>query len=765
MFYFVNNGYLMQFPQKILMDRERNVAQKLRMDQELKVVGMHCATCEVTVTKAISSVSGVKDAKVNLASGSARVTLEGGRLKDVVQAVRRAGYDVVTQKFTAKVHLSEEEAGALTEFLEGLEGVIYAKVNPSSGTLLVEINPLSTSPQTVLERLRERGYRVELSKQEVRGRRDFHDLLVKLLVGSVLTPFTLLPVPFLQAVVSAPVIFYSGLRFHLGTVRALRNHTTNMDVLVSLSSLVGWFYSLLSLLYLHEGYFFDASSALVTFILAGKTMEAYIKERTSNDVVRLQSVMAQTEDGRTVDSRELKPGDVAVVRSGEVIPADGVVKEGEGYVEESIYSGEVMPVRKSVGEPVIGGSTLVSGFLKVHVTRSGERTYLSQVVEAVKEAETVRLPIQSLVDRISSLFVPSIVVISLFTFLVWYGILHYSLAFSLAISIAVLASACPCGFGLATPMAIWVGIRRLVRRGIVVRNGESLERLKLVKTVIFDKTGTVTKGEMRVLKVEEREPGAMRMALALERFSNHPVAKAFLRFGNSDLQVKHFTELEGGVYGKVDGREVLVGNRELVKKNCEGDFKGDLAICVDWKVAGEVWLEDEIKDEARELVERLKEMRYKVVIATGDSSSLADRVGEELGVKVYKGLSPDQKVELVRELKGEGVMFVGDGVNDAQAMREADVGVAVSTGTDIAKYAGDVIVPNLQSLLVLIKQSRRTLRKVKENVAWALTYNAILVPIAAGVLYPFTGIYLPPEFAALGMAMNSVSVVLWSLVQ
>jgi len=442
-----------------------------------------------------------------------------------------------------------------------------------------------------------------------------------------------------------------------------------------------------------------------------------------------------------------------------------VVKEGEGYVEESIYTGEVMPVRKSVGEPVIGGSTLVSGFLKVHVTRSGERTYLSQVVEAVKEAETVRLPIQSLVDRISSLFVPSIVVISLFTFLVWYGILHYSLAFSLAISIAVLASACPCGFGLATPMAIMVGIRRLVRRGIVVRNGESLERLKLVKTVIFDKTGTITKGEMRVLKVEEREPGAMRMALALERFSNHPVAKALLRFGNSDLQVKHFTELEGGVYGKVDGREVLVGNRELVKKNCEGDFKGDLAICVDWKVAGEVWLEDEIKDEARELVERLKEMGYKVVIATGDSSSLADRVGEELGVKVYKGLSPDQKVELVRELKGEGVMFVGDGVNDAQAMREADVGVAVSTGTDIAKYAGDVIVPNLQSLLVLIKQSRRTLRKVKENVAWALTYNAILVPIAAGVLYPFTGIYLPPEFAALGMAMNSVSVVLWSLVQ
>ncbi|QKR00281.1 cadmium-translocating P-type ATPase [Metallosphaera tengchongensis] len=733
--------------------------------EEIKVLGMHCATCEITVSKAISSVKGVKETNVNLASGNARVVIEGGKLGDVVKAVRSAGYDVATQKFTARVKVSEEEAHKLTALLESMDGVISAKVNASSGIAIVEINPLTTSAETVLEKMKERGYPLELEREEMGKSGDFRDLLLRLIVGALISPFTLIQVPFLQLVLSLPVVFFSGMRFHRGAYRALKNRTTNMDVLVSLSSLTAWTYSLVSLFYLHSGYFFDASSLLITFILAGKTLEAYIKERTSDEVLNLQSTKARLVSGETVDSRKLKVGDLVVVKSGEVVPADGVVDEGEGFVDESIYTGESLPVKKVKGDPLVGGSVLSSGFLKVYVTRSGERTYISQVVQALKEAETVRLPIQSIADRISSIFVPVIIAISIFSFLAWVLLLHQPETFGILIAVAILASACPCGFGLATPMAVMVGIRKLLKKGIVVRNGESLQKLREVKVIVFDKTGTLTKGEMSVREFREYQDGAIELASSLEKLSSHPVGRVIANMSGEKLKVEDFTELEGGVYGKVEGREVLVGKKELVTKNCDGEPKGDVSVCVDWKVAGDIWLEDKLRDGVKELVDELKR-KYRVIIATGDSSVYADRVAQDLGVEIRKGLSPDGKVELVRELKREGVVcFVGDGVNDALSLREADIGVAVSSGTDIAKYAGDVVVPSVLSLKLLLERSKRTVRKIKENIAWALAYNAVLVPISAGVLFPSLGLVLPPEYAALGMAMNSVSVALWSFVQ
>ena len=724
---------------------------RIKKEEELKIVGMHCATCVSTVSKAIKSVEGVKDVNVNLASGEAKIVLEDKRkLKDIINAVRKAGYDVITQKFDVTVDVSEEEMAKVKEIVEEMDGVISVKAGRD--LLVVEINPLTTSPQTVVEELKKRGYKAEITDLKQNRKSDFKDLLTRLIVASVFTTLVLLsPSPILQLIFSIPVQFYSGLRFHKGMIRALRNKTTNMDVLVSLSSNIAWFYSLFTFA------FFSASSLLITFILVGKTLEAYLKEKASEQIVGLLNVKARKEDGSVVDSSSLKVGDVVVVKSGEVIPADGVVDEGEGYVDESIYTGESIPVRKAKGDPVIGGSLLTSGYLKVYVTRAGNRTYLSQVVEAIREAEAIRLPIQQLVDKISEVFVPTIIAISVIAFSVWYFLLHSSLYFSVLIAVAVLASACPCGFGLATPMAIIVGLRKLTKRGIIVRNGEALERLKEVNTFVFDKTGTITKGKIRVRKYE----GEVELASALEKLSNHPVAIAIASLGNGKHEVKDFTEFKGeGVYGKVDGKDVIVGKREFVLKNCEGDGKdADVLVCVNGKVSGYIWLEDEIREEAVEIVNWLKENGYEVIIATGDSSSFADRVGEVLGVKVYKGLSPEDKVSLV---KGKKVAFVGDGVNDAMALKEAFVGIAVSSGTDIAKYAGDVVIPSLRTIPVLINQSRRTVRKIKENIAWALTYNSVLVPIASGILYPF---YLPPEYAALAMSMNSVSVVLWSFVQ
>ncbi|MCY0862714.1 MAG: copper-translocating P-type ATPase [Metallosphaera prunae] len=744
------------------MGTEEKSSLRLRKEEELKILGMHCATCEVTVTKAISGVKGVQEARVNLASGNAKVILQGGRLKEVVDAVRKAGYDVVLQKFTAKVRVSEEESHRLTEILEGMDGVVSAKINPSSGLIIVEYNPVTASSDRIREELERRGYRIEIEEERLSRSSDFKDLLTRLIVGALISPFTLISIPILQFILSIPVVFFAGMRFHTGAYRALRNRTTNMDVLVSLSSLTAWVYSLVSLLYLHAGYFFDSASLLVTFILAGKTLEAYIKERTSNDVVSLQSVKATKANGETVDSRKLRVGDVVVVKGGEVVPADGIVDEGEGYVNESIYTGEPLPAKKKKGDSVIGGSTLVSGFLKIYVTRTGERTYISQVIEALREAEAVRIPIQGLADRISAVFVPTVIVVALISFAVWFYALHQTLTFSILIAVAVLASACPCGFGLATPMAVMVGIRKLLRRGIVVKRGESLEKLGDVKTFVLDKTGTITRGEIKVERFQEYVPGAVQLASSLERLSNHPVGRAIASLSSLSHGVEGFTEMDGGVYGKVNQHEVLVGKPDLVKRNCEGEPRGDVSVCVDWKVAGDFWLNDEMREGAKEVVEELKR-RFRVIIATGDSSEYADRIASELRVELRKGLTPEDKVELVRQLKREGgVAFVGDGVNDAQALKEADVGIAVSSGTDLAKYAGDVVIPGLNALPFLMRQSHRTVRKIKENIAWALTYNAVLVPVAAGMLYPLV---LPPEYAALGMAMNSVSVALWSFVQ
>ncbi|BCU71018.1 heavy metal translocating P-type ATPase [Stygiolobus caldivivus] len=731
---------------------------RIKKEEELKIVGMHCSTCASTVSKAIKGVQGVEDVNVNLASGEAKIVVQDKRkLKDIINAVRKAGYDVITQKFNIIVEVSEEEILKVKEITEGIDGVI--SVRAGRDNLLVEVNPMTTSPETVIEELKKRGYKVKVSNLKQSRKSDFKDLLTRLVISSIFTSLVLLfPSPVLQLIFSLPVQFYSGLRFHKGMIRAFRNKTTNMDVLVSLSSNIAWFYSLFSF----NNPFFSASSLLITFILLGKTLEAYLKERASEHIVSLLNVKARkvTEKGEIeVNASDLKPGDIVTVKSGEVIPADGVVDDGEGYVDESIYTGEAVPTRKKKGDPVVGGSVLNSGFLRVYVTRTGERTYLFQVVEAVREAEAIRLPIQQLVDKISEVFVPTIIAVSITAFLTWFYILHFPLSFSVLIAVAVLASACPCGFGLATPMAIIVGLRKLLKKGIVVRHGEALEKLKEVEAFVFDKTGTITKGVIKVSRYE----GEVELASSLEKLSNHPVARAIATLGKERHDVREFTEFKGeGVYGKVDGKDVIVGKREFVMKNCEGDGKdADVLVCVNGRISGYIWLEDEIKEEAVKVVSFLKEQGYEVIVATGDSSNFADRVGETLGVKVHKGLSPDDKVELIRSLS-KRVAFVGDGVNDAMALKEAYVGIALSTGTEIAKYAGDIIIPSLEVIPSLLKQSKRTVRKIKENIAWALAYNSVLVPIASGMLYPF---YLPPEYAALAMSMNSVSIVLWSFVQ
>ncbi|MDT7862374.1 MAG: cation-translocating P-type ATPase [Saccharolobus sp.] len=733
----------------------------MNKEEELKIIGMHCATCVLTVSKSLKSVNGVKEAEVNLATGTAKVILSDNvRLKELVKAVRKAGYDVATQRFTLKVNVNPEEIPKIEKKMENIRGVIEVHSNASLGTLIVEYNPLSVTPQDIL---REAGIKGEIitsqkSEREV-AYRDFRDLLTRLIIGAIFTTISIV-FPSLAFIFSIPVQFYSGLRFHRGAYRALRNKTTNMDVLVSLSSNIMWFSSV----FLPSHPFFMDSALLITFVLVGKTLEAYIKAKMSSNI-NIEPYKAKLKDGRIVNSNELKVGDIIVVKSGEKIPADGIIESGEGEVDESILTGEQKPVYKKKGDNVLAGGILVNGYLEIYVTRNWDRSYIMQVTQTIREAYNARVSIQNLVDRISEIFVPIIITISLITFIVWKFILGNTLISSLLFSVSVLAAACPCALGLATPMAILSRVNDALKRGIIIRDGNILEEIRKVDVIILDKTGTVTEGKYIIAEKKVFIKGAFELASIAESKSSHPIANAFPKING---EVEYYEEFPGrGIYAKVNGNDVIVGNKYFVINNCDWNVKedeGDIFICINGKAGAIINLMDKLKSDAKDVVNYLKNMGIKVILATGDHSKNAEEIARELGIEVYKGLTPDDKVELVRKFRDEGhvVMFVGDGINDAMAIKEADIGVAISGGTDLAKNAGKVVVKSLNDIIDLIEESKLTIRKIKENLGWAFGYNAILIPIASGVFYPY--IFLPPEYAALAMSFSSVIVSLWSII-
>ncbi|MGC9175023.1 MAG: copper-translocating P-type ATPase [Thermoprotei archaeon] len=740
-------------------------------EQQLKIVCMHCATCATTVNRALSSVRGIKDSQVNLASGQASFVSDGAKLKEVVEAVRRAGYDVLLQTALLRVDARNEEMAKLARKVEDVDGVVSA--TGGGGLLKVVYNPYSISPDRVAEEINAIGIRasiaegkaelpeVEAASKELRsmaGR-----LAVAVAFGIPTVALQLFGFSLLALVFSIPVQFYSGMIFHRGALRALKNRTTNMDTLVSLSSNVAWFYSLYSLLVGGKVYV-DTAALLVSFVLLGKTVEAFVRSRAITSLAGLHASEAvKLVEGREVkvSASELGVGDVVVLRSGHQVPADGVLDEGEVWVDESLLTGESRPVLKHAGDALVGGARVVSGYAKLYVTRTGESTYLAQVLAAVREAQTARLPVQDIVDRVAAVFTPLVMVISAAVFVLW-TVRGSPPNAALFFAIAVLASACPCALGLATPMAVLSSVTHLAKNGVTVKRGEALQRLSRVRIVVFDKTGTLTKGQFEVRSAKELVPGSLKLAASVEALSSHLLARAISSAFSGGERVEGFMEFPGeGVYGKVGGHEVLVGSPLFALKNSEGNVdESDVAVLVDWKPAAFIRVGDRLREGVKEAVDRLK-AEYRVIVATVDSGNNARWITNELGAELKAGLLPDQKVELVRKLKESGpVAFVGDGINDAQALKEADVGIAVSTGTDVAKYAGDMVISSAALLPYVIEASKLTVRKIKENLAWAFGYNSVLVPVAAGLFYP--AVYLSPPLAALAMSMSSVFVTLWS---
>ena len=730
--------------------------------ERIRVVGMHCATCVNTVTKSIDKVNGVNGVSVNLATGYAEI-MGDFKLNEVVDSIRRSGYDVESQDIRIAVRANPENASTILDIVSSTDGVISSHFNPATGVLSLKANPLAVSPGQLLERLK--GYNASLLESSEAGevslmKGELTSMIYSLVVASI---FTSLALYFqysgyvLYAFISSvPVMFYAGRRYFKGAYRALRNRTADMDTLVALSSGTAWVYSVVNLL--NGGtVFFDAATLLVTFVLVGKTLDSYLRFRIS--FIHVPRLQARLSTGETVDADQVNVGDSVIVKSGESVPVDGIVDDGEGEADESVLTGEPLPVEKGKGSPVTAGSSLVSGYLKVYTTRSGSRTYMSQLVQAVNDASTSTVGLKRTVDRITSYFTPSIIAIAALTFLVWHFYVPAGIA--LLFGIAVLASACPCALGLATPLAIMVQVRRLSKKGIIVRRGDALEKARNIRTVILDKTGTVTAGQLRAIPREVIDQGGLEMAAAVERLSSHPVAKAISSLSGAEMDVSDFTEFPGeGVMGMVEGHSVLVGKKGFIAKNCDVDMEGDIIACIDSRPVASFMVKDEIRDGMKEFIDELKRS-FEVMIATGDSSAFADEVGRDLGIRVVKGLTAEEKAELVKSR--ERAMFIGDGVNDVLAIKQAYVGVSLSSGSDMSKQAGDVIVTSPTAVEMLIDGSYKLERRIRENLVWAFGYNAILIPLAAGILYPL--LYLPPQYAALAMSLNSVSVTLWSFLR
>lgn len=612
-----------------------------------------------------------------------------------------------------------------------------------------------------------------------------------------------LPLPFLPLNVwlfflATPVQFIAGYRYYRGAWSAAKAKTVNMDTLIVVGTTTAWGYSTLVTLFPRfmpsQDVYFDTAALILALILIGKYLEEVTKGRASEAVrklIDLQPSVAHvvTNDGELVDTpvEKIMPGDILLVRPGEKIPLDGVVVDGASSVDESMVTGESVPVAKEKGSQVIGGTVNTEGALKIEVTRVGMNTTLNQIVQMVNEAQLSRAPIQRLADRISAYFVPVILSIGVATFILWKFVLGASFGFSLTTFIAVVIVACPCAMGIATPTAILVGAAKGAENGILIKGGDYLEKTRELQVVIFDKTGTLTKGKLIVTDIiGKNQDELLALAASLENMSEHPVGKAIVAYAvNRKVPFEEpssFAVIAGkGVRGTVKGVNASIGTErfmnelnavidDVVKTSAEklyNEGKSVVYVAVNGKVNGVIAVADELKDEASEAVTRLHLMRLQVAMLTGDNRRTAEAVARKVGIdRYFAEVLPDRKAEEVKKLQDEGlvVAMVGDGINDAPALAQADVGIALGSGTDVAVEAGGIILMrnNLLGVVTAIQLSKKTYAKIKQNFAWAFGYNVTLIPVAAGALQPL-GIVMNPVFAAAAMAFSSISVVTNSL--
>jgi Cu+-exporting ATPase len=624
-------------------------------------------------------------------------------------------------------------------------------------------------------------------------------LAIPTFILSFAIPFSMSTNNWILLALATPVQAVAGWQFYVGAYRAIRNRRANMDVLIALGTSAAYGYSLLVTVApgVFDGdVYFDTAALIISIVLLGRYFEARAKGRTSEAIKKLMGLRPRTAtvivDGQEVELpiEEVEVGHTVVVRPGEKIPVDGLVVDGASAVDESMLTGESMPVDKKAGDQVSGATMNKDGSLRFRATKVGKDTVLSQIITLVEQAQGSKAPIQRLADSVAAVFVPAVMGIAILAFIGWYFIGEESFIFALTAFISVLVIACPCAVGLATPTAIMVGTGKGAQNGILIKSAEALEKACRVKTMVFDKTGTLTRGKPEVTDVVAlngfSHEEALGLAAVAERGSEHPVGQAIVdaaaKNGVELTDPQSFQALGGrGILARVKGREVLLGNRTLMNENAveasshegkiqelEGSGKTVMIMSVDRMMAGLIAVADTPREDASEAINQLHSMGIETVILSGDNRRTAEAIARQVGVaKVVAEVLPEDKVKAIRELQQDGrlVAMVGDGINDAPALAQADVGVALGSGTDIAMESGDIVLvkDDLRDVVAAVKLSRYTIGKVKQNLFWAFFYNSIGIPIAAGILYPFFGFLLNPIIAAAAMGFSSVSVVTNSL--
>ncbi len=803
----------------------------------IHIAGMSCAACVNRVEQGIKSLAGVHDASVNLATSKATVEFDPQLLNEeaIAGKIAEMGYEPIVAPPTGAESFQKTTVviGGMTcaacvrrveQALGKVSGVQEAAVNFATSKATVVYDHHTASLPALKEAIEDAGYEylgiVEDALEdpiEAVREKELGDLKRKVLVGAIFSVLIMMgsmkewfpllrdvplqPMRYLLFLLTTPVVFWVGNRFITGALKAARQKTSDMNTLVAVGSLSAYLYSTLATIWPaffagsgHEGHvYYDGAAMIITLVLLGRLLEAKARGKTSQAIKKLMKLAPAAahviRNGAEIEVpiAQVIHGDLILIRPGERIPTDGIVEAGHSSVDESMLTGESLPVTKEPGGEVFAGTINTSGSFTFRATRVGSETALAQIIRLVEEAQGSKAPIQRFADKVAAIFVPVVMVIALVTFAVWYfAVPNPSFSRALLNFVSVLIIACPCAMGLATPTAVMVGTGIGAEQGILIKGGESLERAGALTTVVFDKTGTLTRGTPEVTDVLDVSgmggSEILHMAASLEDRSEHPLARAIVaKARQAQIALEEVSDFEAhaglGTSGTVAGKQMLVGNTKMLKERGISTTKLDdeirkqfsfgktcVYVAVENEIAGAIVLADVVKDSAREAVSQLRDRNLEVVMITGDRGETARAIAEQLGIdRIMADVLPKAKAGAIRQLQKEGkvVAMVGDGINDAPALTIADVGVAIGAGTDVAMEASDItlIRDDLRLVASSIRLSALTMRVIKQNLFWAFFYNSLGIPIAAGVLYPFFGILLNPMFAAAAMAMSSVSVV------
>ncbi|UGB33489.1 heavy metal translocating P-type ATPase [Metabacillus sp. B2-18] len=795
------------------MSSEAKVRESMDKQVSLGITGMTCASCATRIEKNLLKLDGVSKANVNLASEKVSVSYNPAQtsVEQLMASVKKTGYGFREEKTTLAL-TGMTCAACATRIEKGLkkvDGVINANVNLANEKANIEYIPGKTNVDQLIGAVKKAGYSAKVAgdanedtEKEAREK-EYKTQRNKFLLGAFLSIWFLPQMisdlqaqyefnvgfqfhinPWIQLLLATPVQFYVGGHFYRDAYNALRGGSANMATLVALGTSAAYFYSLVvTITGANTGLYYEAAAIIITLIILGKLLEVRAKGQTSEAIKKLMGLQAKTarviRDGEEKDIpiEEVVMDDVIFVRAGEKIPVDGEIIEGNSTVDESMLTGESLPVSKNVGDSVIGATVNKHGSFKFKATKVGKDTALAQIIKLVEEAQGSKAPIQKLADKISGVFVPIVIGIAIVTFLITYFLAGFTPA--LFSAVAVLVIACPCALGLATPTDVMVGTGRGAESGVLIKGAEHLESAHRITTVVLDKTGTITKGEPEVTDIittqNFQEDELLRLAGSAERGSEHPLGEAIVNgakekgFTLSDPT--DFNAIPGhGIEVKVDDKKIHIGNKKLMQKQTivfeslinqmeelEGQGKTAMLMAVDGELAGVIAVADTVKETSAEAISQLKEMGIEIAMITGDNRRTAEAIAKQVGVdRVLAEVLPEDKSAEVEKLKQEGkvVAMVGDGINDAPALAEADIGIAIGTGTDVAIEAADVTLMrgDLMGIVDTIRLSKATMRKIRQNLFWAFAYNAILIPVAAIGL-------LNPVLAGAAMAFSSVSVV------